>query len=78
MTEGKPTNGWKLRSTRHHEPRDKWFEIQTEFVGEYLKQAYATSCIGIKLMGDLWIYYDCETNDVYATIDGEKGETLVY
>ena len=69
------TKGWKFRSTRLHEPHAEWIELQYKFVYEYLK--YQPD-IGIGSMGDFWVFYNMKTNDILATIDGEKGETLVY
>ena len=71
----KEAKEWKLRSTRRHEPHAEWLELQYKFIRELLKD---NKDVSISLMGECWVFYNTLTSDLLATIDGEKGETLVY
>lgn len=67
-----------FKSIRTTEDRLKWLELQEKFINQYLKKQNKNKNINIKLLGDLWIWYDRDTQEVYASVDGEKGETEIY
>ena len=75
MTKDNTTKEWKFRSLRQHEPMTDWLDIQYRFIRQYLKHK---KDFDISLVGECWVFFDPSTNETFATIDNQKGETLVY
>ena len=55
----------------------KWFSRCYNYVESVLGANLNRLSIKVKDLGDLYIWYDVVTSDVYATIDVDKGEMVI-
>ena len=68
----------KFKSKRTNESQLNWFEQQIKLISQYLKQNYGQGVVSVKTFEDSYIYYNNETHEIFATLDDETGECLIY